>query len=78
MMEIEKEKFMEGLKQQFEDSDANNLNFDTTFEKLSTWDSLTKFSIIAFSEDEYEVKISPEQFKELKSPEDLFNFIKNY
>ncbi|HEX8576509.1 MAG TPA: acyl carrier protein [Flavobacterium sp.] len=76
-MKINKELFLEGLKNQFEDSDANKLNFESKFTQLETWDSLTRFSIIAFAEDDYNVIITPEQLNSFETPNDLYLFIEN-
>lgn len=76
-MEINKNKFLEGLKEQFESADAKNIKFDVKFSQLSTWDSLTRFSIIAFIEDEYNVIITAEQLNSFETPHDLFSYIEN-
>ncbi len=74
-MEINKETFLKGLKSQFEASDEDKITFDVLFETLETWDSLTKFSITAFLEDDYDIVVTPEEFKEFKTPNDIILFI---
>lgn len=76
-MEINKNSFLEGLKNQFENSDAENILFDVKFTQLATWDSLTKFSIIAFVEDDYNVEITSEQLNSFETPNDLYLYIEN-
>jgi acyl carrier protein len=74
---INKEEFLIGLKNQFEDADATNLTFESKFKELDTWDSLTRFSIVAFVEDDYSIAISDEEFKSFETPADLFAYISN-
>ncbi|GAB3902936.1 acyl carrier protein [Mucilaginibacter boryungensis] len=72
---INKDFFLNGLKEQFEEGDADSLTFDTEFESLDTWDSLTRFSIIAFINDDYQIIIGPDDFKKLKTPQEIFDYI---
>ncbi|OHT44637.1 acyl carrier protein [Flavobacterium tructae] len=67
--------FLSGLKVQFEEIDSAKLTMETRFEDLDTWDSLTKFSIIAFVEDDYGIKLKIEDLNKLESPIALFEFI---
>lgn len=70
-----KEEFLENLKNQFEGSDAVNLNLNTKFISMDTWDSLTRFSIIACLEDDYGVVISGEDLNKFNTPQELFDYI---
>lgn len=72
---INKEQFLAGLKNQFEESDAVNLSFESVFKDLDTWDSLTRFSIVSFVEDDYNVNLKIEELQELATPADLFAYI---
>jgi len=74
---MELEKFIEKIIDQFESSDAGNINKDVDFKLLDTWDSLTAFSIQMMIEDDYNVKIVPEDFKKVTTVEDLYNFVKS-
>lgn len=76
-MEINKESFLEGLKDQFENSEAENITLDGKFAQLATWDSLTRFSIIAFVEDDYNIVITSEQLNSFETPNDLYSYIEN-
>ena len=69
--------FLEGLKIQFEESDAIKLTMNTKFNELDTWDSLTRFSIIAFLEDDYKITLKKEDLEKLESPLAIFNYINN-
>ena len=72
---MDKEDFLSGLKIQFEEIDALKLKMETKFKDLDTWDSLTRFSIIAFVEDDYNVILKNEDLGNLESPIDLFNYV---
>jgi acyl carrier protein len=72
---MEKEKFISGFRFQFEETDSLKIQFDTEFKKMETWDSLTKFSIIAFVQDEYSLTISNDDFQGLNTPMEIWDFI---
>ena len=67
--------FLEGLKLQFEEDDAMKLLPETVLSNLDTWDSLTKFSIIAFLEDDHQYKFDEKDFVKYNTPWKLFNLI---
>ena len=67
--------FLENLKIQFESTDSEKITLDTSFESLETFDSSTKYWIIAFIKDDYNVELDVSQFSELTTPQILFNFL---
>jgi acyl carrier protein len=69
------EDFLAGLKIQFEESDAVKLKINTKFKELDTWDSLTRFSIIAFIEDDYKITLTKGDLEKLESPLALLEFV---
>jgi acyl carrier protein len=72
-----KEYFFVELKKQFEETDSNLITFDTKFETLETFDSLTRFSIIAFVNDQYNIQLPDDIFNEIKTPKNLYKLIFN-
>jgi len=64
--------FMIELKVHFEDSDAAILLPDTILKNLESWDSLTKYSIIAFLQDEYNYQFSIENFDTYTTPRAIY------
>jgi acyl carrier protein len=60
------------LKVHFEDSDAAILLPDTILKNLESWDSLTKYSIIAFLQDEYNYQFSIENFDTYTTPRAIY------
>lgn len=71
------EKFIIDLRLQFEESDAHLLQANTKFRDLDTFDSLTRYGIIAYIEDEYNFKLPDNIFTMVQTPLELFNFISN-
>jgi acyl carrier protein len=69
--------FLLELRQQFEDSDSELLSIDTKFDDLETFDSLTRYSIIALVKDEYKIQLQDDIFKEIKTPRQLYKIIFN-
>jgi acyl carrier protein len=67
--------FLRQLKQQFETSDSEKLESDTNFSTLESFDSLTRYSIIAFVHDEYNVEIQAIQISILGTPKKIFDYI---
>lgn len=72
---MEFEDFKVKFVDQLIDEDDNAIEKDTMFRNLSSWDSLTAMAVIAMIEDDYGVKIAPEEFKKLNTVEDIFNLI---
>ena len=69
--------FISEIKVHFEDSDAAILTPDTIFKKLESWDSLTKYSIIAFLQDEYNYQFSIENFDTYTTPRAICDLLNN-
>ncbi len=69
------EQFIEKFASQFEDSETENIQKDTDFKQLETWDSLTAFSVQMMIEDDYNVQLSPDDFKLVNTVGDLYNLI---
>lgn len=71
---INQEIFIDNLKNQMLDA-PDDVNFNTVFRDLETWDSLTAMAVIVMINDEYGVKISDEKFAELKTIKDIYDLI---
>lgn len=67
--------FTNGIKLQFEEEDSIQIIETTILSNLDSWDSLTRFSIIAFLEDEHNYKFDEKDFEKYKTPESLYNLI---
>lgn len=73
---MDKKEFLLGLKSQFEELDSLKLEMNTDFKSMETWDSLTRYSIIAFVEDEYKIILKGDELNSLNTPNELFDFVK--
>lgn len=68
------ERFIELFKENLE-IEENNITRDTIFRDLDQWDSMAFLSIIAMIDEEYDVVIEGNEFKELKTIGDLIDEI---
>lgn len=55
--------------------DEAAIKIETEFRQLSSWDSLTAMAIIAMIDDEYGVKLTNDELKDLKTVGDVYNFV---
>ena len=67
--------FMDKFSNQFEDADIKNIKIDSEFRKMNSWDSLTGFAIMEFIKDDYQINITVDEFKTVKTPGELFNLV---
>jgi acyl carrier protein len=72
---MDKEKFLEDVKGQFEDVDLDTINLETDFKAVETWDSLTATCIQVFIEEDYGVKITNDELKATTTISDLFTLV---
>lgn len=69
------EKFIKNFTNQMLNQDYQKISAETIFRDLDDWDSLTAMAVIAMIEDIYFIKISDEEFINLKTIQQLYNFI---
>jgi acyl carrier protein len=67
--------FIKKFKDQLLNQNEQNIYSDTLFRELDEWDSLTAMAVIAMIDDEYSVKISDDEFKQLYTIQDLYDFV---
>ena len=63
------EKFAEAIERDGE------IKMEDNFREYDEWNSLAYLSIIAFMDEEYGVQIEEEEFKQLKTVQDLYNAV---
>ena len=68
-------KFVEYFANQFDDTDASEIQADTEYQELDEWSSLTAMSLIALAKAEYGKTITGLEVRSCKTVEDLFNLI---
>lgn len=69
--------FIEGIAEQFEDTDPALINAETQFKSLEEWSSLTAMTLVAFVKMEFNKSLTATDLKESATIEDLYNLIKN-
>lgn len=72
---MEFSKFLADFAEQFDDTDASEIQADTVFHNLEEWSSLIGMSLIAMVKTEYGKAITGKEIRECTTVEDLFNLI---
>lgn len=72
---MELKDFIENLAEQFDDTDASEIQADTVFQELDEWSSLTAMSIIAMVKTQYGKTITGRDVRRCSTVEDLFNLV---
>ena len=72
---MEKEKFLSVFAEQFDDTDASEIQLDTKFHDLDEWSSLLGMSVIAMAKTEYGKNVSGAEIRTCNTVEDLYNLI---
>ena len=72
---MEISKFIADFAEQFDDTDASEIQEDTVFHELDEWSSLVGMSLIAMVKTEYGRTITGKEIRECVTVRDLFNMI---
>ena len=67
--------FIKKFAEQFEETDASEIELDTEFKELEEWDSLIAMSVIAMVKTEYNKTITGKEIRSCTTVEDLFNLV---
>ena len=67
------EEFVALFAEQFDDTDASEIQSDTVFHDLDEWSSLIGLSVIAMVDEEFEVALKGEDVKGSVTVADLYN-----
>lgn len=73
---MELKEFVANFAEQFDDTDASEIQANTEFHDLDEWSSLTGMSVIALAKTEYGKSITGAELKACVTVEDVFNLIK--
>lgn len=65
--------FIEKFAEAVEVEDASTLSANTEFRNLEEWSSLAYLSVIALMDEEFDVQIEMEDFKKLKTIQEVFD-----
>ena len=71
---IDNNKFVSQFKEVL-DIESQEIGLDLEFRNLQEWDSLALLSVIAMIDDEYDIIIKGNSFKELKTIGDIIDYI---
>ena len=74
---MELKEFVANFAEQFDDTDASEIQPNTEFHDLDEWSSLTGMVVIALAKTEYGKSITGAELKACVTVEDVFNLIKN-
>lgn len=74
---MDRNEFLANFAEQFEDTDPNEIQFDTCFHDLDEWSSLTGMAIIAMAKLSYNKSITGQELKSCTTVEDVYNLIEN-
>lgn len=73
---MELKEFIENFAEQFDDTDACEIQADTIYKELEEWSSLIALSVIAMVDEEYDITIKGDDIRNSNTVEDLFNVVK--
>ena len=74
---MDKNEFLANFREQFEDTDPNELQLETHFHDLDEWSSIVGMTILAMAKVSYNKSISGEELKHCITVEDVYNLINN-
>lgn len=74
---MKEQEFIKKFADALDDTDANDLNFNTELKELDEWDSLATLSIISMAQLTYNVKVTGIEINNCDTIEDLYSLIKS-
>ncbi len=72
---MDKTEFLKNFTDQFDETDPEEITFDTEFHDLDEWSSLTGMSIIAMARTKYGKALTGKELKECETVEDLYKLL---
>lgn len=67
--------FINNFADQFDETDAALFTPTTRFRELDEWDSMTALAIMAMVDENYHVKLSPNEMKQANTIQELFDLV---
>ena len=74
---MELKEFVANFAEQFDDTDASEIQADTEYRELDEWTSLTALSIIAMIDEEYDVQLKADEMRKTQTIQELFDLVKS-
>lgn len=72
---MELKEFIANFAEQFDDTDASEIQANTEFHELEEWSSLTGMGVIAMVKTVYGKNVTGKEMRECTTVEDLYNLI---
>ena len=72
---MELQDFIQKFAEQFDETDASEIQAGTIFQELDEWSSMTAMAIIAFVKTEYGKTVTGREIRSCETVEDLFNLV---
>ena len=72
---MELKEFIENFAEQFDDTDASEIQANTVYHELDEWGSLVGMGVIAMVKTTYGKTITGKEIRECVTVEDLFNLV---
>lgn len=73
---MDRNEFLANFAEQFEDTDPNEITFDTKYHELDEWSSLTGLLVIGMVLDKYGKNLKADDVRHGVTVEDLYNVVK--
>lgn len=67
--------FISNFAEQFDDTDASEIQASTNYKELDEWSSLTAMSVIAMVKTAYNKAVTGKEIRDCETVEDLFNLV---
>lgn len=74
---MELNEFIANFADQFDETDASEIQADTEFHEIDEWGSLTGMAVIAMVKTVYGKTITGKEIRECVTVEDLFNLVES-
>ena len=74
---MEVNEFIANFADQFDETDASEIQADTEFHEIDEWGSLTGMGVIAMVKTVYGKTITGKEIRECVTVEDLFNLVES-
>lgn len=74
---MELKDFIKNFAEQFDETDASEIQAETHYQDLDEWSSLTAMSIIAMAKTQYGKAITGKEIRSCETVQDLFELIQN-
>jgi len=69
------ENFLKNFANQFDDTDASEITFETNFRELEEWSSLTALAVMNMIGKKYDVRLNPDEMKTAKTVQELYDLV---